>query len=72
MRTPSSQSQSKHAWIIAVYLFLLALLIPWYWPEDDMRQLYGFPLWAIVSLGVLFIIAALTSWLCLHGDEPEE
>ena len=72
MRTPSSPSQSKHAWIIAVYLFLLALLIPWYWPEDDMRLLYGFHLWAIVSLGVLFIIAALTSWLCLNDDEPEE
>jgi polyferredoxin len=72
MRNPSSPSHKRHAWIIAVYLVLLALLIPWYWPEDDVRQVFGFPVWAVVSLGVLFIISAFTSWLCLHSEEPDE
>ncbi len=57
--------------IAATYLFLLALLIPWYWPADQGGLFLGFPLWAIASLAVLFLISLFTAWLCLRdvGDE---
>jgi hypothetical protein len=72
MKNSSSSDQKSRAGVVAAYLVLLALLIPWYWPEDDVRQVFGFPVWAVVSLGVLFIISALTSWLCLRSEEPDE
>ena len=57
---------------MVVYLVLLALLIPWYWPENDASQLFGFPLWALVSLGVLFATSLFTAWLCLRSVKAEE
>jgi hypothetical protein len=57
---------------LIVYLVMLFLLIPWYWPAGDMRQLFGFPLWALTSLAVLLATAVFTAWLCLRKDESGE
>ena len=56
------------SWIIATYLLLLALIIPWYWPEEDVRRFFGIPLWAIVSLGGLFLTSCFTAWICLRTE----
>lgn len=69
-------SSSKHktlnrAFVTVIYLFLLVLVIPWYWSENDARQFYGFPLWALTSLGVLFLTSVFTAMLCLQDAEPE-
>jgi hypothetical protein len=72
MKDSPSPSQKSHAWIVVVYLVLLALLIPWYWPQNDASLLFGFPLWALVSLGVLFVTSLFTAWLCLRGEGPQE
>lgn len=56
-----------------VYALLLALAIPWYWPPDDVRQLFGFPLWALAVIGVLWITACFTAWVYMtspDGDSP--
>ena len=67
-----SIKRSGRLWVVIVYLIFLLLLIPWYWPADDLRQVFGFPLWALTSLGVLLTISIFTAWLCLRKDEPDE
>ena len=54
------------------YLILLALIIPWYWPEGDSRHLFGFPFWAIASLGALFATSVFTAWLYIRDVESDE
>lgn len=53
--------------IVAAYVVLLALGIPWYWPADQARFYLGFPLWALVSLLVGLLASVLTAWLFLHA-----
>ena len=53
-------------WIIIVYLVLLALVIPWYWPAGDTRDAYGMPLWA------LLLTSAFTSWVFLSWPEDAD
>lgn len=65
--------QNKRYLIPVVYLLLVALGIPWYLPPDLTILLFGFPLWALISLVVAFIIALFTAWLYLFeftDDEP--
>ena len=60
------------AWIAIAYLILLALIIPWYWPEGDSRQWFGFPLWALGSLAALLAASFFTAWLYLCTGKSEE
>ena len=57
----------KSYWIVAVYLLLLALIIPWYWPADEARILFGFQIWILASLGALFLTSCFTAWLCFRN-----
>ena len=56
-------------WIGAVYLVLLALVIPWYWPEGDARHVFGLPLWAIGTLLAVLATSAFTAWVYLSRSE---
>ena len=58
-------------WIVIVYLGLLALVIPWYWPASDTRHLYGLPLWVIATLAALLVTSAFTAWVYLSWPEDE-
>ena len=58
-------------WIVIVYLGLLALVIPWYWPAGDTRHLYGLPLWVIATLTALLVTSAFTAWVYLSWPEDE-
>ena len=50
-------------WILSVaFVFLFILAVPWYWDEEGAKPVFGMPLWALVSLGVSFIISCLTAW----------
>ncbi len=72
MREFPNLHRAHRLWVTATYLVLLVLLIPWYWPEDNTAQLFGFPLWALTSLGVLFITSLFTAWLCLRETFEED
>ena len=72
MNDSPSQKRSNGMWITAIYLLLLLLIIPWYWPEHDARQLYGIPLWALLSLAVLLLTSLFTAWLCLRDDGQDQ
>jgi len=62
----------KQVWIAVIYLLLLAIIIPWYWPEEDVRQFYGFPIWALLSLSGLFLTSSFTAWVCLRRGVEKE
>ena len=56
-------------WLLAVYLVLFALVIPWYWPAADSRHVLGFPLWAIATLAVVFLTSMFTAWVYLTQSD---
>ena len=64
------QAKSRR-WIVIVYLGLLVLVIPWYWPAGDTRHLYGLPLWVIATLAALLVTSAFTAWVYLSWPEDE-
>ena len=58
--------------IVAAYVVLLVLGIPWYWPTGQSRFYLGLPLWVLVSLAVGLVAAVLTAWLFLHETAGQE
>jgi len=58
-------------WIGIVYLALLALVIPWYWPAGDARDAFGLPLWVIATLTALFITSVFTAWVYLSDQNDD-
>ena len=61
--------KNKHPrlWLVLVYLVLLTMMIPWYWPAGDTRHAFGFPLWALASLGVVLATSILTAYIYLSS-----
>lgn len=68
---PHSSSPKPRAWILAVYLVLFALVIPWYWPADDSRHILGVPLWGLVTLAAVFLTSVFTAWVYLTQSDGE-
>ncbi len=64
-----TNEKPARSWIGVVYLGLLALVIPWYWPAGDVRHLFGFPLWSLASLGGLFATSLFTAWVYWTSDD---
>ena len=55
---------------IAVYCLLLAIGIPWYWPEDDTRIVLGLPAWVLVAMLVGLIASAYTA-CCVRREDQQ-
>ena len=49
--------------VAAVYLVLLALGIPWYWPALDRSMLFGVPAWVVVAVAVSVVASIFTAWV---------
>jgi hypothetical protein len=64
-------TRKPRRWVMLVYLVLLALVIPWYWPAGDTRHAFGFPLWALASLAAVLTTSVFTAWIYLSsaGDD---
>ena len=58
-------------WPTAVYIALLAVGIPWYWPADNHLIVLGMPGWVIVAIVVSFVGSVFTAWL-LWPPWPDE
>jgi hypothetical protein len=61
--------------IALIYLVLLAIAIPWYWPATDARHLFGLPLWAWASLAAVMAMSVFTAWVFSrmpYDDRPHE
>ena len=54
----------RHPLIWVVYLLLLAVAVPWYWPTGYRGPLVlGLPLWTAVSLGAVVLMALWTGFV---------
>ena len=47
--------------LTVIYLLLFIVAVPWYWGEGGSKPVLGMPLWAVVSIGVSFLISCLTA-----------
>lgn len=54
-----------------LYLVLLVLAIPWYWPADETRLILGLPIWVLTAILVGFVTACLTAWILLQQPWPD-
>ncbi len=58
-------------WPALVYVVLLAVGIPWYWPHDDHRIVLGMPGWVIIAIAASACASIFTAWL-LAKPWPDE
>ena len=56
----------RSVWIIFVYLFLLTVAIPWYWPEGINPIILGFPAWVLIAIVVSIITSIFTAFILLR------
>lgn len=54
-----------------IYLALLVIGIPWYWPDQTPAIIFGLPSWVIVAIGASFAASCLTAYL-LRAPWPDE
>ena len=53
--------------LLLLYLLLLCLGIPWYWPADSTLVWMGFPGWVISSI-VVSILASIVTAVALQSQ----
>ena len=63
------ESQRSRRWMIGIYLVLLLLVVPWYWPAGDATLAFGFPVWALVTLAAVLATSAYTAWVYLTQSD---
>ncbi len=71
---PRREPVSKR-WYIPLALILVALSIPWYWPEGWTEAVAaGMPLWVWVTVGCSTALATLTATMALWfwDDDPDD
>ena len=52
--------------IILVYIFLVAIGVPWYWPENINYIVMGFPIWVLTSIIVSILASFFTAFILLR------
>ncbi len=56
----------KPTWpLVLTYFILLAIAVPWYWPEGYRETTLGLPRWVVVSIGASVFVSCLTAWIML-------
>lgn len=52
-----------------IYVVLLAIGIPWYWPAQHVSLIAGFPAWVWVAIVAGLATAIFTAWCLQQPDE---
>ena len=73
MPSPDAPSgRTRPVWLLpAAYLFLVAIGVPWYWPEGDTTLWLGMPAWLVTALFASLAVSALTA-IVLRRPWPAE
>jgi len=73
MHSPDDRGRDKIlSWPLWItYLILLAVGIPWYWPEGDTTLWLGLPAWVVTAIVASAAISALTV-MALKNPWPGE
>lgn len=58
--------------VVVLYLALLAIGIPWYWPAGDRSVWFGVPAWVAVALLVSIAVSVITAIILLRYRWPGE
>ena len=72
-KNQAQRTFSRGHWILLV--LLLALTVPWYWPETARAPyVLGLPIWGFTSLvfSLLFAIAMAWAIMTTWKDDPRE
>ena len=56
----------RSIWISLVYLILLLVAIPWYWPKETSLLILGVPAWVFVAIVVSLITSVFTAFVLLR------
>jgi len=57
----------QQAWIWVSFFLIILLMVPWYYTEGAVQPIvFGFPLWAFVSLVMCAVLSALISYVLKH------
>tara|TARA_A100001037_G_scaffold149550_1_gene135151 strand:- start:1777 stop:2070 length:294 start_codon:yes stop_codon:yes gene_type:complete len=67
MIKPKSIANRLPLTLTVAYLLLFLVAVPWYWGEGGSKPVLGMPLWAVVSIGVSFLISCLTAWAAFRA-----
>jgi ABC-type multidrug transport system permease subunit len=67
----------KYPWIWIALVGIILLMVPWYFPKNAVNPvIFGFPLWAFVSLVMAGVLSAFLSYILKNywilEDEGEE
>lgn len=54
--------------LAVLYIILLILAVPWYWPAEEARLLWGMPIWVISTIVIGALTAGLTAWVLLRSS----
>jgi hypothetical protein len=66
------------AWIFVIVFALLLSNLPWFFTQPEMRQILGFPPWALYSFVMMIVFGVVTAyflgryWTYLAEDGSEE
>jgi len=76
MTDPKPKTARLTLAIAVAYVLLFVVAVPWYWGEGGSKPVLGMPLWAVVSVGISFLISCLTAWAAFRtwpsDNEDEE
>lgn len=73
MHSPGDHDDTRRpGWLLpAAYLILLAVGVPWYWPEGDTTLWFGLPAWIVTALAASLAVSVLTA-IVLRRPWPDE
>jgi hypothetical protein len=56
----------RHYWIIVVYIFLITVGVPWYWPDNINYMVIGLPLWVLIAIIISICASFFTAFILLR------
>ena len=72
MAASNNNTREGRRWPAVVYCLLVAVGIPWYWPQHDTTLILGVPAWVAVAIGVSALASVFTAWLLRAPWDAEE
>ncbi len=63
---PPARAGVKGWWVL--YVLLVVVGVPWYWPKQQQSTLWGVPLWVIVAIICSLLVSLLTLVILFAGS----
>ncbi len=73
IESPEEPPRSRVRWpVLAAYGALMAIGVPWYWPQGDQAMVLGLPVWVAVAVAASAAASVLTAWLLRNAWQAED